>query len=168
MSNARKAVSPGRAIAILSSIRLAMLTIALIGLPFVIDDIEPAIALAMVALGLVAAYFTWRSYKVARDAEMDRVFVPVTDRPAAEQRLIYKRALIACAFACAGLSWDAWSDISTAAPGDMISLWAPLAMMYDLAGPWGAILTPVGIWIGLALTVVKRERDLRRRERLAA
>lgn len=169
MSNARKAVSPGRAMAILSCIRLIMLSLALLAAPFAFaDDMELPAQLGLFAAGLVAAWFTWRTYKRARDAEIDRDFVPVTERPEDEQRAIYKRSLIATGLGCGVLSGMAWWEISTAAPGERITMWAPLAMMYDVAGPWGAILTPVAIWIALALTVMKRQYALRQAERSAA
>lgn len=164
MSNTRKAVSPQRAMAILSSIRLAMLSVALLAMPFVIDDIEPAVTAGMIAGGVFTAWLTWRSYKRARDASMDRDFVPIDDRPPAEQRTIQNRALLVSGAGCAFLSGMAWWEISSAAPGERITMWAPMAMMYDLAGEWGAILLPIGIWVALALTVAWKRRGLRAAE----
>ena len=85
MSNARKAVSPGRAMAILSCFRLGMFSLALLVVPFVIDnDLEAPMKLGFVAAGLVAAWFTWRAYKRARDTQLDRDFVPIDSRRAVQ------------------------------------------------------------------------------------
>lgn len=164
MANARKAVSRQRAMAILTCIRLGMVTLALFGMPFIIDDIGPLGIAGFVAGGLVAGWFTLRVYTRVRDAEMDRDYVPIDERPPAEQRTIQNRALIASGLGCAALSWMAYSDIVNTAPGESISMWAPMAMMYDLAGPWGAILLPVGIWVALAITVAVKRQKMRAAE----
>lgn len=168
MSNPRKAMSPNRAMAVLSCFRVGMFSIALLAMPFVIDDIDPLVTAGMVAAGIFMAWLTWRAYRKARDPQMDAGYVPIDERPADEQRAVQNRALLVSAPACALLSGMAWWEISHAAAGERISMWAPMAMMYDLAGPWGAILLPVGIWVALAITVAVKRQKLRTAARQAA
>ncbi|HEX2780093.1 MAG TPA: hypothetical protein VHM30_11370 [Gemmatimonadaceae bacterium] len=150
--------------AILSCVRLAMVTLALFAVPFAFDDLEPAVMAGSIAGGVFMAWLTWRTYTRARDASMDRDFVPIDDRPPAEQRTIQNRALLVSAAGCAALSAMAWWEITSAAPGERITMWAPMAMMYDLAGEWGAILFPIGIWVALALFVAWKRRGMRAAE----
>ena len=81
--------------------------------------------------------------------------------PPDQQRMVQNRALFTTGLACAALSGMAYWEITHTAPGKSISMWAPMAMMYDLAGPWGAILLPVGIWVALAITVAVKRQKLR-------
>jgi hypothetical protein len=90
--------------------------------------------------------------------------IPIDQRPPAEQRAIQNRALFASGLGCAALSAMAYFDITGAAPGERITMWAPMAMMYDFAGPWGAILLPAGIWVALAITVAVKRIKMRAAE----
>ena len=116
---------------------------------------------------LVVAGLAVRSLLRAQRASAEAPAIPdITKLPPAEQRAIHVRALAVMGAGCVVLSVMSYFEINgaLASPDGYITLWAPLAIVYDTLGPTATVLAPIALWLFMAGFVVHRRRVLRRQE----
>jgi hypothetical protein len=104
----------------------------------------------------------WLALQTAPDATVHRESVDAGSLPPAERRRYFRRHAIGAAIAFSVLSaWIAYDLAQAESGAAAASVWWPVAVVYDYAGFWPAVLSmPVlGTLVVVALTVKLRQVD---------
>jgi len=154
---------------ILRAIRWLMLTAVGVAMVISVDGARDKVIFALATL--VVAGLAVRALLKAKGASTTTIAFPdITKLPPAEQRVIHVRALAVMGAGCLVLSAMSYFEINgtLASPDGYITLWAPLAIVYDTLGATATVLAPIALWLFMAGFVVYRRRVLRRQEAAGA
>ena len=125
-----------------------------------LDTFGTVFAFAFLAFTAYNSYSCFRQLKHTR--EEDRAYVLPTDTPVSDQIIYYRRMLWTGAIAFIVLSVWILIDLNDLESGNVIhvSIWAPIAMLYNLGGYWVGILTTPILGIFTIISLYRKIREL--------
>ena len=142
----------------------ALLVAAVAVTMFVIAPVPVAGITEAVVVAAICGYGflqLWLALQTPPEAMVHRESLDPGSLPAAERRRYFRRHLIIAAIGFPVLSAWAADDLVHVQSGAAGSLWWPVAMVYDYAGFWPAVLSvpAVGTLVVVALAVRWRQVD---------
>ena len=143
----------------------ALLVAAVAVTMFVIAPVPVAGITEAVVVAAICGYGflqLWLALQTPPEAMVHRESLDPGSLPAAERRRYFRRHLIGAAIAFPVLSaWTAYDLAQVESGAATESLWSPVAVVYDYAGFWPAVLSvpAVGTLVVVALAVRWRQVD---------